>query len=89
MTSLPVLGSLFRSRDFLNDETEMVVLVTPYIVDPANPADTQTPADNLQAASDMSATFMGRLNKIVKPAAGESAQAAATPYQAPVGYVIE
>jgi pilus assembly protein CpaC len=90
MTSLPVLGSLFRSRDFLNDETEMVVLVTPYIVDPTNPADMQTPADNLQAASDMSATFMGRLNKIIKPAAGaDSAQAAAAPYQAPVGYVIE
>ncbi len=90
MTSLPVLGSLFRSRDFLNDETEMVVLVTPYIVDPTNPDAMQTPADNLQAASDMSATFMGTLNKIVKPAAGaDSAQAAATPYQAPVGYVIE
>jgi hypothetical protein len=38
----------------------------------------------------MSATFMGRLNKIIKPAAGaDSAQAAAAPYQAPVGYVIE
>jgi pilus assembly protein CpaC len=88
MTSLPVLGSLFRSRDFLNDETEMVVLVTPYIVDPTNPDAMQTPADNLQAASDMSATFMGTLNRIVKPA-GDSTQAAAAPYQAPVGYVIE
>ncbi|MGN6366611.1 type II and III secretion system protein family protein [Asticcacaulis taihuensis] len=89
MTSLPVLGSLFRSRDFLNDETEMVVLVTPYIVDPTNPDAMQTPADNLQAAGDMSATFMGTLNKIVKPAAVASGQAAAEPYQAPVGYVIE
>jgi len=91
MTSLPVLGALFRSRDFLNDETEMVVLVTPYIVDPTNPDAMQTPADNLQAAGDMSATFMGQLNKIVKPAAGaDSAQATAeVPYQAPVGYVIE
>ncbi|MCR6659280.1 MAG: hypothetical protein NVV72_08020 [Asticcacaulis sp.] len=89
MTSLPVLGSLFRSRDFLNDETEMVVLVTPYIVDPTNPDAMQTPADNLQAAGDMSATFMGTLNKIIKPAAAASGQAAAEPYQAPVGYVIE
>ncbi len=91
MTSLPVLGALFRSRDFLNNETEMVVLITPYIVDPTNPDAMQTPADNLQAAGDMSATFMGTLNKIIKPAAGaDSTQAAAaTPYQAPVGYVIE
>ncbi|HTM80578.1 type II and III secretion system protein family protein [Asticcacaulis sp.] len=89
MTSLPVLGSLFRSRDFLNDETEMVVLVTPYIVDPTNPDAMQTPADNLQAASDMSATFMGTLNRIVKPAGDSTQAAAAAPYQAPVGYVIE
>ena len=82
MTSLPVLGSLFRSRDFLNDETEMVVLVTPYIVDPTHPDVMQTPAD-------MNAAFMGTLNKIVKPAADSTQAAAPAPYQAPVGYVIE
>jgi len=91
MTSLPILGSLFRSRDFLNDETEMVVLVTPYIVDPTNPDAMQTPADNLQAATDLNATFMGKLNKIVKPsvATGDAPAPAPTPYDAPVGYVIE
>ena len=91
LTSLPVLGALFRSRDFLNDETEMVVIVTPYIVDPTSPDQMQTPADNLQASDDMSAVFMGRLNKVIKAdAGGDSAPAAPPPpYAAPVGYVIE
>ncbi len=92
LTSLPVLGALFRSRDYLNDETELVVLVTPYIVSPTDPDQMQTPADNLYAANDLSAVFMGNLNKVIKQKAGEPAaatDAAPTPYAAPVGYVIE
>ena len=91
LTSLPVLGALFRSRDFLNDETEMVVIVTPYIVDPTSPDQMQTPADNLQPSDDMSAVFMGRLNKVIKADNGGDTASAApeAPYAAPVGYVIE
>jgi pilus assembly protein CpaC len=90
LTSLPILGALFRSRDFLNDETEMVVLVTPYIVSPTDPDSMQTPADNLIAAHDMSAVFMGRINKVITARNGDTASAAPpAPYQAPIGYVIE
>lgn len=86
MTSMPILGSLFRSRDFQNGQTELVVIVTPYIVDPTRPQNLQTPADGLRFASDMSTVFMGRLNKVVKAPAGANAGRA---YQGPVGYVIE
>ncbi|MGA9658812.1 MAG: type II and III secretion system protein family protein [Asticcacaulis sp.] len=92
LTSLPVLGALFRSRDFLNDETELVILVTPYIVDPTHPGDMQTPADNLQPASDMNSVFMGNLNRVIAQKEGRAnpqASAPAAPYQAPIGYVIE
>ena len=90
LTSLPIIGALFRSRDFLADETEMVVIVTPYIVKPGDPDGYQTPADNLQIASDASTVFMGRLNKVIQAKTGEPATATApAPYQAPVGYVIE
>ena len=34
MKDMPVLGALFRSRDFQNDETELVVLVSAYLVEP-------------------------------------------------------
>ena len=36
LKNLPVLGTLFRSRDFVKQETELVVLVTPYIVNPVS-----------------------------------------------------
>ncbi|MEH0199035.1 type II and III secretion system protein family protein [Caulobacter sp. CCNWLY153] len=86
MTSLPVLGSLFRSRDYLNGETELVVIITPYIVDPTRPQDQQTPADGLQIAGDMSTVLLGRLNKVVKAPPGANSERT---YQGPVGYVIE
>lgn len=86
MTSMPILGTLFRSRDFLDGQTELVVIVTPYIIDPTRPQNLQTPADGLMIANDMSTVLMGRLNKVVKAPAGANAGRA---YQGPVGYVIE
>jgi pilus assembly protein CpaC len=86
MTSMPVLGALFRSRDFLNGETELVIIITPYIVDPTRPQNLQTPADGLRIAGDMSTVLLGRLNKVVNAPAGANAGRA---YQGPVGYVIE
>ena len=85
LTGLPVLGALFRSRDFLNDETELVVIVTPYIVKPTSPSKLQSPADGLQWAHDVDTVLLGRLNR---PSGG--APAPATPgYQGPFGYVID
>lgn len=91
LVSLPILGTLFRSRDFLNEETELVIIVTPYIVQPGAPGDYQTPADNFQVAHDLQAVFMGRVNKVIKARNGQVASDsdAAPAYSAPVGYVIE
>ena len=86
MTSMPILGALFRSRDFLNNQTELVIIITPYIIDPTKPQNLQTPADGLRFAGDMSTVLLGRLNKVVKAPAGANAGRA---YQGPVGYVIE
>ena len=52
MTTLPVLGTLFRSRDYVMGETELVVIVEPYIVNPTSPDRMQTPADGLRIAQD-------------------------------------
>ncbi len=86
MTALPVLGSLFRSRDYLNGETELVVIITAYIVDPVHPQDLQTPVDGLKIASDSSTVLLGKLNKVVKAQTGPEG---GRTYQGPVGYVIE
>lgn len=86
MTGLPVLGALFRSRDYLSGETELVILVTPYIVNGTSPSRMQTPVDGLQIASDVETTIMGRLNRATNGAAATTPR---QPYQGPVGYVIE
>jgi pilus assembly protein CpaC len=87
MTTLPVLGALFRSRDYLAGETELVVIVTPYIVQPANPAALQTPADGFKIANDPETVLLGRLNHAYKTKA-KPADGGPT-YQGPYGYVIE
>ncbi|MFA7263716.1 MAG: type II and III secretion system protein family protein [Caulobacter sp.] len=84
--SVPIIGSLFRSRDFLSGDTEMVVIVTAYIVDPNNPGAFQTPADGLQFASDAETLLFGKLNKVVGAPPGANA---GRTYQGPIGYVIE
>lgn len=86
MTTLPVLGALFRSRDYLSGETELVVIVTPYIVTPTSPDRLQTPVDGMRIASDASTLLMGQLTKAYK--ANPQAQAGRA-YQGPYGYVIE
>ncbi len=87
LMNLPVLGALFRSRDYQAGETELVVIVTPYIVQPTSPDKLQTPADGLQIAGDLETNLLGHMNKVYK--APPEADAAARSYQGPVGYVIE
>jgi len=61
---VPGLGALFRGRDSLTTQTEVVIMVTPYLVDPTHPDKLQTPADAFQAANDTESLLMGRLNKV-------------------------
>lgn len=86
-TNLPVLGQLFRSRDYLMGETELVVIVEAYVVNPTAPGRMQTPADGLRIASDAQNIFFGQLNQAYGSPA-PSAQPGAG-WQGPVGYVIE
>ena len=62
--TLPVLGSLFRSRDFVNNQTELMVLVTPYIVRAVRPKDLSRPDDGFAAAADPQADLLGSINRI-------------------------
>jgi pilus assembly protein CpaC len=64
LKDLPVLGTLFRSRDFIKEETELVVIVTPYLVRPSARRELARPDDGLAPATDKKANFLGHLNKI-------------------------
>lgn len=86
LMNLPVLGALFRSRDYQEGETELMVIVTPYIVNSTSPANLQTPADGLEIADDAQTILLGQLNKVHKT---PPEAVVGHTYQGPVGYVIE
>lgn len=64
LKDLPVLGTLFRSRDFIKSETELVIIVTPYVVKPTSAKELARPLDGLAEATDLKANFLGHLNRI-------------------------
>jgi pilus assembly protein CpaC len=64
LMQVPVLGPLFRSRDYVNRQTELMVLVTPYIVRAVAQKDLSRPDDGFADASDPATALMGRLNRI-------------------------
>lgn len=75
---LPILGALFRSTRFQNNESELVIMVTPYIVEPAsNPRAIATPLDRIKPALSFESLFLGRV---------------AEPYRMPkgdTGFIVE
>jgi pilus assembly protein CpaC len=64
LMQLPVLGTLFKSRDYINRQTELMILVTPYIVRPVAQKDLSRPDDGYADASDPAGVFLGRLNRL-------------------------
>jgi pilus assembly protein CpaC len=57
---LPVIGALFRSSDFQRGDSELVIIVTPYLVRPtSSPAALQTPIDNIRPATDLDRILLG------------------------------
>jgi pilus assembly protein CpaC len=64
LMQLPVLGALFKSRDYINNQTELVVIVTPYTVHAVSQKQLARPDDGFADASDPSNALLGRLNRI-------------------------
>lgn len=83
--NLPVLGALFRSRDFQSNQTELVVIVTPYVVDPVNEKHLATPIDRLNIATDRQTLLLGRLNKVY----GVAGHGPKGGYHGSIGYIVE
>jgi pilus assembly protein CpaC len=81
---LPVLGALFRSRDYQRNETELMITVTPYIVKPTQPNEISKPTDGFADASDPQTWFIGRINKLyASPGNREAIQ----DYKGPIGFI--
>ncbi|MBN8808560.1 MAG: type II and III secretion system protein family protein [Sphingomonas sp.] len=58
---VPVLGALFRSNGWKRNETELMIVITPYLVRPVNANEIVLPTDGYQAPTDLNRIFMGKL----------------------------
>ena len=86
LMNLPVLGALFRSRDYQSSETELLIVVTPFIVHAVDPKQIVRPDQNFEEASDPQTWFLGRVNRIY------SASGSAQPmpgYAGKIGFITQ
>ena len=64
LMELPILGPLFKSNDYINQRTELMVLVTPYVVRAVAQKDLSRPDDGFADPSDPAQVLLGRFNRI-------------------------
>jgi pilus assembly protein CpaC len=83
---VPILSALFRSTAYKRQETELVLAVTPYLVDPMSANDVKLPTDEFKPASVMEAFFYGALGAIP----GDTIQRSQVPsVEGPVGFMVD
>jgi pilus assembly protein CpaC len=86
--NLPILGQLFRSNQFIHNETELVITVTALMVKPVQPKLLAVPTDGFAPASDLDNYFLGHLQNIyVKQPVPTGHNTPAL--QGPIGYIIQ
>ncbi|HLJ71964.1 MAG TPA: type II and III secretion system protein family protein [Roseiarcus sp.] len=85
LMNLPILGALFRSRDFQRNETELVIIVTPYIVHAIDPGQVVKPDANFADATDPQTWLLGRVNKLYSTAGTRGLQN----YSGKIGFINE
>ena len=87
---IPILGTLFRSQRFRSNETELVILVTPYLVRPVDEPVLAAPTDGYRAPSDIERILEGRLHSArLNPGRGGPIGPQGQRLTGPVGFVLE
>lgn len=86
VNKIPILGTLFRQRTVSREETELVIIATPYLVRPVARSQLSRPDDNLSPENDSQAFFMNRINKIY---GNREAPTAETQYQGSIGFTYK
>ncbi len=82
---LPILGALFRSTEFQRNESELVITVTPYLVDPLKNSDVKLPTDDFRPASQMEMFFYGALGAITT----DEHSATVPQLEGPTGFMVD
>ena len=84
--NIPILGALFRSRDFQTQQTELVILVTPYLVSPSPVNSIPVPTDKTSVATDAESIFLGRLENMYGVAGSGEMRGS---FSGSVGFVLD
>ena len=87
LMELPVLGPLFKSNDYVNQRTELMILVTPYIVRAVAQKDLSRPDDGFADASDPAQVLLGHLNRIY--GVGGPADPPPDSYHGKLGFILD
>lgn len=85
---LPILGTLFKSRDYVNHRTELMVLVTPYVVHAVAQKKLSRPDDGFVDSNDPSAVLLGNFNRTYG-SAGKVAPASDRTYHGKIGFILD
>ncbi|WP_153039940.1 type II and III secretion system protein family protein [Pseudovibrio sp. WM33] len=85
LKNIPILGTMFKSRDYINRQTELVIFVTPYVVRPIARSQVARPDDNFAAPSDQSTIFLNQLSRVYR---GADAPVKGN-YHGKIGYIYE
>jgi len=86
LDQLPILGQLFRSQDYVNHETELMVLVTPYVVRAVAQKELSRADDGFAPASDSQSALLAQISRIYGVAARVDPVGS---YQANFGFIID
>nr|WP_314262644.1 type II and III secretion system protein family protein [uncultured Devosia sp.] len=84
--NIPILGALFRSREYQTEQTELVILVTPYLVAPSPANSIPVPTDAMVPASDAEGIFLGKLENLY--GVGQTGEMRGG-YNGSVGFVLD
>lgn len=81
---IPILGALFRSRDFIHSQTELIVLVTPGLAFPEDRRP-ELPTDRMTPATDAEQIFLGKMEENY----GVGTEGMRGGYTGSVGFVLD
>ncbi len=86
LMQLPILGTLFRSRDYINNQTELMVIVTPYVVRAVAQKQLARPDDGFADPTDQATVLLGSLNRIY---GGERKTETPHDYHGKYGFILD
>jgi pilus assembly protein CpaC len=88
LQQVPILGTLFRSRDYVNHQSELMVIVTPYVVRAVAQKQLSKPDDGFADPTDPQTVFLGSLSRIYG-VAGKSDTLRGGNYHGKYGFILD